>query len=221
MAKRNRSRALSAILSLLRDLEDLVDSERWNLDAGALAAWQEEPWGGADVVIRSNASGNLTDGDTLVVTPFSGELSWLFEYLSQICGGILDFRNKYDFYGRLADAANKYHATREASVLHPKDLCFAVLREATRMVDEERRGGFVTRNTVTLRGVTVLLYPGAAHGGSGLAVYSHSVDAPVDLAGVPFIHQVQRFRMRHVIQRVGGEASVTCLADYVSADGTQ
>ena len=217
MAKRSRSRALSAILSLLQDLEDLVESERWNLDAGSLAAWRQEPWAGADVVISSKPAEQSFGGDTFVVTQFAGELSWLFEYLARICGGFLDYQNKYAFYGRLADAANKYHATRSPHLHNPKDLCFAVLREATRMVDEQRRGGFTDRNTVKVRGIEVLLYPGAAAGAAGLAVYRHSVDAPVDLAGAPFIHQSTSFRIGHVTQRVSGETSVTCMAEYAEA----
>jgi hypothetical protein len=41
MAKRKRS--LAAVRMLLRSLEDLVDGNRWNLDANRLSEWRLRP----------------------------------------------------------------------------------------------------------------------------------------------------------------------------------
>ena len=49
------------IRAMLRDLEDLVEGQKWNLDAAAIAAWRERPWAGADVVICTSAEQNSSD----------------------------------------------------------------------------------------------------------------------------------------------------------------
>ncbi|MEI8367891.1 MAG: hypothetical protein WCJ31_05605 [Planctomycetia bacterium] len=49
MAKRKR--ALAAVRMLLRSLEDLVDGNRWNLDANRLSEWRLRSWAGADIVV--------------------------------------------------------------------------------------------------------------------------------------------------------------------------
>lgn len=77
MAKKNRARSLATASILLRTLEELVDGERLDLDAAALAAWQDEPWAGANIVNCSEAPENGLSDVTFVVTPFTGALSWL------------------------------------------------------------------------------------------------------------------------------------------------
>jgi len=220
MAKGKRPRAIGKARVLLRSLEDLVDAERWDLDAGRLAEWRDRPWAGADVVVCAEAPAGCDGGDggdggdTVVVTPFPGELSWLIDYLQQVFGGLVDFRNKYAFYGRLADAAIHYHATREDRFENPKDLCFAVLREAARILDEEERGGFADRDTVLLRGVEVQLSYDGATGGTHMALWRHPVGEPVDLEGTVFAHRGANWRMGPVMHRAGGDGAVTCIAEF-------
>jgi hypothetical protein len=92
---------------LLCTLEDLVDRDGWSLDAAGLVQWRTQPWAGADIVICSDEPMDNSRGDTFVATPYTGELSWLIEEIKQVCGDFLDFRNKYAFYGRLADATTR------------------------------------------------------------------------------------------------------------------
>ena len=81
-------------------------------------------WGGADVVICSvpdqsqikwAEEQNIVIGfqyyepkKRLVVTKHSKELSWLFNELKEIFSEKIDFANKYDFYGLLAQTAINY-----------------------------------------------------------------------------------------------------------------
>ena len=223
MAKGKRPRAIGKARVLLRSLEDLVDAERWNLDAGRLAEWRDRPWAGADVVVCAEAPAGCDGGDggdTVVVTPFPGELSWLIDYLQQVFGGLVDYRNKYTFYGRLADAAIRYHATRAPQCLNPKDLCFAVIREAARMLDEERRGGFADRDSVTLRGVEVQLTYVGASAGPHMALWRHPVEEPVDLEGMAFTHRGVPWRMGPVMHRATDEGMVTCIAGFAGDGAT-
>jgi hypothetical protein len=98
-------------------------------------------WGGADVVIsvrplppqppdRWNAREY-----TEVVTPHGHQLSWLFERLRDIFGegGLLGGMNKYPFYGRMANAANRCIAEGHRGSFA---LMLAVLYEAFVMYDE-------------------------------------------------------------------------------------
>lgn len=219
MAKNKRARAIVAAGMLLRSLEDLVDAERWNLDAGRLAEWRLRPWAGADVVVRSSPLGDDADGDTVVVTPFAGELSWLIDYLQQVFGDLVDYRNKFAFYGRLADAAIRYHALREAGVHNPRDLCFAVLREAARILDEERRGGFADRDTVILRGCEVRLSYDGARGGTHMALWRSPIGSPVDLEGAVFSHRGGDWRIGPIMHRAGVDGAVTCIAEVRAVGG--
>ena len=67
-------------------------------------------FGGADISIVSKlpTHKNSFYGDPLfVVTKFSKELSWLIFKLKDLFNEDLDYMNKYPFYGRLAESANK------------------------------------------------------------------------------------------------------------------
>ena len=67
-------------------------------------------FGGADISIVSKlpTQNNSFYGDPLfVITKFSKELSWLIFQLKEIFKEELDYFNKYSFYGRLAESANK------------------------------------------------------------------------------------------------------------------
>ncbi len=67
-------------------------------------------FGGADISIVSKlpTHKNSFYGDPLfVVTKFSKELSWLIFQLKDLFNEDLDYMNKYPFYGRLAESANK------------------------------------------------------------------------------------------------------------------
>lgn len=96
-------------------------------------------WGGADVVIGPpprpvpTVDGFYPDPD-YVATKHHRELSWLFEQLRDLFTPYVDFINKYEFYGRLADSANrfitKYGDDEQIAVLR------AVLHEADSMLVE-------------------------------------------------------------------------------------
>jgi hypothetical protein len=67
-------------------------------------------FGGAGIVItdkpgESEQDSNFYPVPLTVVTPFARELSWLIFQLGGIMSGTLDYMNKYDFYGRLAERA--------------------------------------------------------------------------------------------------------------------
>jgi hypothetical protein len=72
------------------------------------------------------------------VTPFAGELSWLFESLRDAFGSSIDFQSKYEFYGRLADAADRYSASTPEISQSAEGLLLTVLSEAKKMATEQR-----------------------------------------------------------------------------------
>ncbi len=65
-----------------------------------------ELFGGADVCIV-NKKTNENDSITFVVTIHAKELSWLFYQLRDLFKSELDHITKYEFYGKLAEQANK------------------------------------------------------------------------------------------------------------------
>lgn len=98
-------------------------------------------WGGADVVI-SRSPAPKTIGEQFypkpryVVTEFALELSWLFVALRDAfyAESRLDGCSKIEFFGRLANAANRY--LKRSSSPTPHQLCAAVLHEAFAIYDE-------------------------------------------------------------------------------------
>jgi hypothetical protein len=104
-------------------------------------------WGGADVIIKgtAHAASRATAfrGEARqIVTPMAAELSWLFERLRDAfyAEDRLDGCSKIEFFGRLANTANRCIAQG-----HGEDaaaLCRAVLHEAIAIHEEMEAGCF-------------------------------------------------------------------------------
>jgi len=116
-----------ALRDALRKMDDL---------AAAVAEGQigkAKAWGGAGVGITRRPQKSNPDDfypePRWVVTPFVNELSWLFEQLWEGFRPLLDHVTKFEFFGRLGNAANRYHETAgpDASV---RGLLNAVLAKA-------------------------------------------------------------------------------------------
>lgn len=104
-------------------------------------------WAGADVIVlREKPSDTLNQGfypdQRYVVTVFSHELSWLIEELRDAfySSKYLDGCTKVEFFGRLANAANR--CIDRTNNLTEHKLCAAVLHEAFAIFDEMEEGTF-------------------------------------------------------------------------------
>jgi hypothetical protein len=107
----------------------------------------QQAWGGADVVISTRPSPacgaeGFYPEPRRVVTAYAPELSWMFEALRDAfyAEDRLDGQTKIEFFGRLANAANRC-LTRSADA-DARDLCAAVLHEAFAIFDEMEEGSF-------------------------------------------------------------------------------
>lgn len=94
-----------------------------------------DDWGGADVMITATPKADGSEPSfypdpIFVVTEFAPQLSWLFLQLRDALAPRLDAFNKYEFYGRLADAATSHLADNPGSAT-AQTLCTAVLHEAS------------------------------------------------------------------------------------------
>jgi hypothetical protein len=117
------------------------------LAAGTSPASPEE-WGGADVAIRAQPPKRPPDdgfgsGPRMVVTPHSHHLTWLVYQLRDAFYDqrLLDHVTKFEFFGRLANAALRYQSGCEGAEVR-SDLLFAVLHESCAMLDELEDGSF-------------------------------------------------------------------------------
>lgn len=114
-------------------------------------------WGGADVVITDEEPNLSQDGfypdPRFVVTQFSHELSWLFNTLKVVFNPYIDGCSKIEFYGRLANMAERYQVRLHGEEEQEQDLLNAVLHEAFSMLDEMEEGGF--RFLVVAEGNTI------------------------------------------------------------------
>ena len=76
------------------------------------------------------------DNDERIITPFSLELSWAIFNLRDIfySKSLVNYVSKYEFFGRLGDAANRYH--QKYGPGNVDDLLSAVSKEAHTMLKE-------------------------------------------------------------------------------------
>jgi hypothetical protein len=114
-------------------------------------------WGGAGIVIATEQPEPDPNAwypePRYVVTKDELELSWAFLKLRDVFMRVLDGTSKFEFYGRLANAANRYLETTTQRDSSTVDLVAAVLYEAFVMLKEmEDRDfnylGFTTGNTI-------------------------------------------------------------------------
>ena len=106
-------------------------------------------WTGAGVAIITPSEplpgpDGLRLAPRLVVTPFALELSWLVERLGRgfFEAGRIDGNSKIEFFGRLANAANRLLQSAPGSSCG--ELCDAILLEAHVILLEMDRGTFRT-----------------------------------------------------------------------------
>jgi len=125
--------------AILDGLIDLRGQIRQGLAGGA-----ERLWRGADVVIAEEppepSGGGFFPEPRAVVTPYAHQLSGLFESLRDLFSPVLDGNTKIEFYGRLANAANRFIAAHGNDDL--RGLLEAVVEEAARILDEMSNGTF-------------------------------------------------------------------------------
>ena len=121
----------------MNDLKEQLKRLRNQVLVGAIGASPD--WGGADVVIGPpprpvpTVDGFYPDPD-YVATKHHRELSWLFEQLRDLFAPYIDYMNKYEFYGRLADSANRFISTSGDEV--QQDVLQSVLHEANSLLVE-------------------------------------------------------------------------------------
>ena len=106
---------LGAIRTFCRNLMKTLEAlQHIELDFSHGRLPKARPWGGADVVIsarapRKSASSDFYPEHRYVISPHAPELSWLFGALRDAfyAEKRLDGQTKIEFFGRLANAANR------------------------------------------------------------------------------------------------------------------
>jgi hypothetical protein len=217
MAEKSNKEGPRQTWALLVGLHDLIDREKWSLDRKAANKAIERPWAGADVILCRELPEEVDSSQTYLVSPYVVELTWLIKYLQAVCTPLRNFNTKYAFYGRLADAANRYMRERPVAQQNAKDLCFAVLRAAMKMLSAAEQGDFSSvRHEVQIKGIWIQLYPGADPSAAGLAVYRSS-DTVSSLANERFEYQGKKYRIGETVERASGEDGAVNVAPYHEA----
>lgn len=89
-----------------------------------------EHWGGADLIVTDKP---WEDNVVMVVTKFASEVSSLIEELRDRLNNHINYINKYEFYPRLGEAANRCIA-RDGDIL--TGIINEILGEAGDIADE-------------------------------------------------------------------------------------
>ena len=93
-------------------------------------------WGGANVVVSAVP---LYSSYREIITPYSLEVSWLFEQLRDVFSRLIDSESKFEFYGRLEVSVNRSIAAGQCEV---RDVALGLLEAAATMLDEMSRRQF-------------------------------------------------------------------------------
>lgn len=106
----------------------------------------EAEWGGADVLVTSMSRDSTGEAGfypqpRTVVTPYAGEVAWLFTRLRDAFDGLIDGVSKIEFYGRLANAAAAYQQSINGNE-NAQDMLRAILHEGFVMLEEMEEGKF-------------------------------------------------------------------------------
>jgi len=215
MPEKIKSKKFAAVMAMILGLGNLIDGGKWLLDRRAAAEWESSPWNGADTGIREVLPSGPHPLKTYVASPHVVELSWLLDMLKIICSDFVFYGNKHAFYGRLADAANRYLDQRPPAQQNAKDLCFAVVREATRIAEEAYRGELSgVRDEVRIKQVWVNLHLGAGDEGAGLAVYRSAEGRGMSLANERFAFRGKTYRMGETTDLTLEDDHYLHIADY-------
>jgi hypothetical protein len=104
-------------------------------------AGTDDGWGGADVILttsthRENSISKYFYAPRVVETPFAKEATWLFLQLKEIFNALIDSCSKIEFYGRLANAVDRYHKRTKENNQSAKGTLTVILNEAQKILDE-------------------------------------------------------------------------------------
>ena len=99
------------IMTIIRDIKARLAEGRWEANG-------KELWGGAGLRVAEKRPDD-DHGDIIVVTRHAAKLSALVRDIRDAAGDWLDHANKYEFYGKIGEAANEYlkHGDDEKELL--------------------------------------------------------------------------------------------------------
>ena len=98
---------LKDMIKKVAELLDLVSAGKIDLKNIKIDHEPEE-WRGADVIITSDFSGEISTKYIVVRTVNAKQVTWLMIQLRKLCSDYIDYLNKYEFYGTIAENAIAY-----------------------------------------------------------------------------------------------------------------
>lgn len=93
-----------------------------------------EEWGGAGVIISSDRSREGHEGDLVVHTNNAKTITWLMCRLRDIASESINYLNKYEFYGKIAENVQKYIEKNGDSKESLQDLLIHLLDDVIFMI---------------------------------------------------------------------------------------
>jgi hypothetical protein len=97
-------------------------------------------WGGAGVIISADRLRKSGEGVLVIYTQNSTTISWLICRLRDICAPLINFQNKYWFYGEIAQSIQAFIAEQGDSKDFLKDLMLYVVDRVIALLDLPMHG---------------------------------------------------------------------------------
>ena len=127
-------------LKLLENMLDQLELLKNKIQQGGFRykASGKSGWGGADVVVTADSSIDpKKTHDKIVLINNPRPLTRLMESLQVIGKPYLIYANKYGFYGRIADMANRYIAKNGDPGIDQKEMLALIIEDVTKIITKD------------------------------------------------------------------------------------
>jgi hypothetical protein len=95
--------------NIIKNIKNLrADIKSGIVDLSKIEKNQIEEWGGAGVIISSDINREGGAGDLVVYTKHAKIITWLMFRLRDIASESINYLNKYELYGKIAENIQKY-----------------------------------------------------------------------------------------------------------------
>ena len=91
-------------------------------------------WGGAGVIVTAEPFREAAEGDVVVSTRHAHVITWFMERVRDIAADCVDYTNKYEFYGMIAEKTREFMEKHGDAEGQEKILVLELVRDVKRLI---------------------------------------------------------------------------------------
>ena len=131
----NRDQYRSQLATCMTNLDNLENDILTNIiDLTQIPKDRFIEWGGAGVIVTAEPFREAAEGDVVVSTRHAHVITWFMERVRDIATDCVDYTNKYEFYGMIAEKTREFIEKHGDPEGQEKILVLDVLRNVKRLI---------------------------------------------------------------------------------------